>query len=111
LINFRESCPAWICLSSPANSPPTLRRSSVGPYSTESTTINTGIFQNRLNPSTNVIFSLGKHTLVAGGGYSYTQLNIENNRNGIAQCGDQDLRELSQGEVVQIQRHLTASTR
>jgi hypothetical protein len=53
----------------------------VGPYSTESTTINTGYFQNRLNPSTNVIFSIGKHTLVAGGGYSYTQLNIENNRN------------------------------
>jgi hypothetical protein len=56
----------------------------VGPYGTESTTINTGYFQNRLNPSTNVIFTLGKHTLVAGGGYSYTQLNIENNRNGIA---------------------------
>jgi hypothetical protein len=56
----------------------------VGPYSTESTTINTGYFQNRLNPSTNVIFSLGKHTLVAGGGYSYTQLNIENNRSGLA---------------------------
>ncbi len=56
---------------------------SVGPYSTESTTINTGYYQNRLNPSTNLIFSLGKHTLVAGGGYSYTQLNIENNREGI----------------------------
>jgi len=55
----------------------------VGPYSTESTTINTGYFQNRLNPSTNVIFSLGKHTIVAGGGYSYTQLNIENNRQGM----------------------------
>ena len=56
---------------------------SVGPYSTESTTVNTGYFQNRLNPSTNVIFSLGKHTLVAGAGYSFTQLNIENNRNGL----------------------------
>jgi hypothetical protein len=56
----------------------------VGPYGTESTTINTGYYQNRLNPSTNVIFSLGKHTIVAGGGFSYTQLNIENNRNGIA---------------------------
>jgi hypothetical protein len=54
---------------------------SVGPYSSESTTVNAGYFQNRLNPSTNVIFSIGKHTLVAGGGYSYTQLNIENNRN------------------------------
>jgi hypothetical protein len=55
----------------------------LGPYSTESTTVNTGYFQNRLNPSTNVIFSAGKHTLVAGGGYSYTQLNIENNRQGL----------------------------
>jgi hypothetical protein len=55
----------------------------VGPYSTESTTVNTGYFQNRLNPSTNVIFALGKHTIVAGGGYSYTQLNIENNRQGM----------------------------
>jgi hypothetical protein len=57
---------------------------SVGPYSTESTTVNTGYFQNRLNPSTNVIFTVGRHTLVAGGGYSFTQLNIENNRQGIA---------------------------
>jgi len=54
----------------------------VGPYSTY---LNTGYFQNRLNPSTNIIYSIGKHTLIAGGGYSYTQLNIENNRNGIAQ--------------------------
>ncbi len=32
----------------------------VGPYSTESTTVNTGYFQNRLNPSTNVDFSARK---------------------------------------------------
>jgi hypothetical protein len=54
----------------------------VGPYSSFA---NTGYYQNRLNPSTNVIFTLGKHTIVAGGGYSYTQLNIDNNRQGIAQ--------------------------
>ena len=41
-----------------------------------------GYYQNRLNPSTNVIFTAGKHTIVAGGGYSYTQLNITNNRTG-----------------------------
>ena len=51
----------------------------VGPYSAF---VNTGYFQNRLNPSTNLIFSLGKHTLIFGGGYSYTQLNIENDRQG-----------------------------
>ncbi len=51
----------------------------VGPYSAF---VNLGYYQNRINPSTNVIFSLGKHTIVAGGGYSYTQLDIENNRGG-----------------------------
>ncbi len=55
---------------------------SVGPYSSF---VNLGYYQNRINPSTNVIFSIGKHTIVAGGGFSYTQLNIENNRQGIAQ--------------------------
>ena len=54
----------------------------IGPYSSFA---DLGYYQNRLNPSTNVIFSIGKHTIVAGGGYSYTQLNITNNRTGIAQ--------------------------
>jgi Carboxypeptidase regulatory-like domain len=54
----------------------------VGPYSSFA---NTGFYQNRVNPSTNVIFALGRHTIVAGGGYNYTQLNITNNRTGIAQ--------------------------
>ncbi|WP_263354573.1 TonB-dependent receptor [Acidicapsa acidisoli] len=45
--------------------------------------INDGYFQNRLNPSSNVIFAIGKHTLVAGGGDSYTQLNIRNLRTGL----------------------------
>jgi hypothetical protein len=49
----------------------------------ESAFVNLGYFQNRVNPSTNLIFSLGKHTIVAGGGFSYTQLNIENNRQGL----------------------------
>jgi len=71
----------------------------VGPYGSESTTINTGYFQNRLNPSTNVIFSLGKHTLVAGGGYSYTQLNIENNRSGIANVEAKNFESFLQGNA------------
>jgi hypothetical protein len=54
----------------------------VGPYSAFA---DTGYFQNRINPSTNLILSLGKHTIVAGGGYSYTQLNIENQRQGHAE--------------------------
>ncbi|MGA2535516.1 MAG: carboxypeptidase regulatory-like domain-containing protein [Terracidiphilus sp.] len=71
---------------------------STGPYSTESTTINTGYFQNRLNPSTNLILSLGKHTIVAGGGYSYTQLNIENNRNGIVNLETKTFESFLQGK-------------
>jgi hypothetical protein len=54
----------------------------VGPYSSFA---DMGYYQNRLNPSTNVIFTWGRHTIVAGGGYSYTQLNIDNNRTGLAQ--------------------------
>jgi Carboxypeptidase regulatory-like domain len=61
----------------PVSGTPSLR---LGP---NSTFVNTGYYQNRLNPSTNVIFTLGQHTIVAGGGYSYTQLNVQNNRNGL----------------------------
>jgi hypothetical protein len=68
----------------------------VGPYSSF---VNTGYFQNRINPSTNVIFSIGKHTLVAGGGYSYTQLNIENNRQGIPQIDTTNFEDFLKGEV------------
>jgi hypothetical protein len=61
--------------------------------------VNTGYYQNRLNPSTNVIFSLGKHTLVAGGGYSYTQLNIENNRQGIPDIQTSSFTNFLEGNV------------
>ena len=54
----------------------------VGPYSAFA---NIGFYQNRINPSSNLIYSLGKHTITVGGGYSYTQLNIENNRPGLAE--------------------------
>jgi hypothetical protein len=50
----------------------------IGPYSYFN---NLGYYQNRINPSTNVIWSMGKHTILAGGGYNYTQLNVVNNRN------------------------------
>ena len=72
---------------------------SVGPNGTESTTINTGYYQNRLNPSSNLIFQLGKHTLMAGGGYSYTQLNIENNRGGIANVSAYNFEDFLKGEA------------
>ena len=40
----------------------------------------TGVFQNRLAPTSDVILSLGKNTLTTGASYSYTQLNIRNRR-------------------------------
>jgi hypothetical protein len=57
----------------------------IGPAGTPGAFVDMGYYQNRVNPSTNVIFTAGKHTIVAGGGYSYTQLNITNNRTGHAQ--------------------------
>ncbi len=69
---------------------------SIGPASAF---VDMGYYQNRLNPSTNVIFVLGKHTIVAGGGYSYTQLNITNNRNGFAQVKVNGFDSFLQGQV------------
>ena len=43
--------------------------------------------------------SLGKHTILAGGGYSYTQLNIENNRDGIAQITSATFQKFLAGAV------------
>jgi hypothetical protein len=68
----------------------------VGPYSSFA---DMGYYQNRMNPSTNVIFAIGKHTIVAGGGYSYTQLNIENNRNGDAQIATKNFSKFVTGAV------------
>ena len=40
----------------------------------------TGLFQNRIMPSGNAIWTLGKHTLTMGTSYSYTQLNVRDDR-------------------------------
>jgi hypothetical protein len=72
---------------------------SLGPLSSESTTVNAGYYQNRLNPSTNVIFSVGKHTLIAGGGYSYTQLNIDNNRDGMLNLSAKSFETFLEGDA------------
>jgi len=60
---------------------------------------NMGYYQNRLNPSTNLILVAGKHTLVMGGGYSYTQLNITNNRDGIMQVTVNGFQNFVEGKV------------
>jgi hypothetical protein len=60
---------------------------------------NTGFFQNRLNPSTNLIYTLGQHTFFFGGGYSYTQLNLENDRTGIASITSDSFEDFLEGET------------
>ncbi|WP_109489292.1 TonB-dependent receptor [Occallatibacter savannae] len=60
---------------------------------------NMGYYQNRLNPSTNLIWVAGKHTVMAGGGYSYTQLNITNNRDGNIQMTVNGFDAFLKGEV------------
>ena len=67
-----------------------------GPYSAF---VNDGYFQNRVNPSTNVIFAIGKHTIIAGGGYSFTQLDIRNRRSGIGQARVGNFQNLLAGTV------------
>ena len=65
----------------------------------DSAFVNEGYWQNRVNPSTNVIFALGKHTIVAGASYSYTQLNIENNRQGIAEIDTKNFESFLEGDA------------
>jgi len=71
----------------------------VGPAGVPGAFVDMGYYQNRLNPSTNVIFTAGRHTIVAGGGYSYTQLNITNNRSGHAQLVVSSFDDFLQGQV------------
>jgi hypothetical protein len=71
----------------------------LGPAGVPGAFVNQGYYQNRLNPSTNVILTIGKHTIIVGGGYSYTQLNITNNRTGHAQLTVSDFDTFLQGQV------------
>ncbi len=43
---------------------------------------NTGVFQNRLMPSANAIWTKGRHTVTFGGSFAYTQLNLRDLRTG-----------------------------
>src|SRR5579863_2245874 len=59
----------------------------------------TGIFQNRFNPSANAIWTLGKHTITFGGSYSYTQLNARDRRDQLGMIGSQTINQFLQGEL------------
>jgi hypothetical protein len=60
---------------------------------------NTGYFQNRLNPETNVVFTLGRHNLSAGGSYNFTQLNVRNERNGLGSVTTTNFNTFAEGQV------------
>ncbi len=64
----------------PAGQPtqPTL---AIGPNA-QSQGSNTGMFQNRIEPSANAIWLKGKHTIKFGGSFAYTQLNVRDLRTG-----------------------------
>lgn len=70
----------------------------IGPNA-EGQSSNTGVFQNRLQPSGNAIWSLGRHTITFGASYSYTQLNTIDKRTGTGTVATDDLSAYAQGFV------------
>jgi hypothetical protein len=68
----------------------------VGPNSTFA---NAGYFQNRINPESNVIFTIGKHNLAAGGSYNFTQLNIRNRRANLGSASTTSFVTFVEGQV------------
>jgi hypothetical protein len=70
----------------------------IGPNA-EGQATNTGVFQNRLSPSGNAIWMLGKHTVSFGASYSYTQLNTIDKRTGKGTIATDDFSQMIQGFV------------
>jgi hypothetical protein len=60
----------------------------------------TGVFQNRLMPSANAIWTLGKHTLTFGGSYAYTQLNTRDERTNQGTIASFDFAQFLSGQVL-----------
>ena len=70
----------------------------IGPNS-EGQSSNTGVFQNRIQPSANGIWTLGKHTVSFGVSYAYTQLNTIDKRTGTGMIATDDFSQFAQGQV------------
>jgi hypothetical protein len=70
----------------------------VGPNAESQSTM-TGMFQNRLAPSGNAIWILGKHTISFGANYTYTQLNTIDKRTGTGTVATDDFSQFLQGFV------------
>ena len=60
---------------------------------------NTGVFQNRIEPSANATWALGRHTVGFGGNFEYTQLNTIDRRPGTGTIATADLSQFAQGLV------------
>ena len=71
---------------------------------------NTGMFQNRVMPSGNALWLLGRHSLSMGGNYSYTQLNIRDRRTGTGQISTQDFGNFAQGNIAAQNASFTTTT-
>ncbi len=59
----------------------------------------TGVFQNRIMPSANAIWSHGRHTVTFGGSYAYTQLNTRDRRTDQGIIATADFSQFLQGFV------------
>ena len=59
----------------------------------------TGVFQNRIMPSANAIWTHGKHTVTFGGSYAYTQLNTRDERTNQGIISTADFSQFLQGYV------------
>ena len=59
----------------------------------------TGVFQNRIMPSANAIWTRGKHTFTFGGSYAYTQLNTRDERTNQGIISTADFSQFLQGFV------------
>jgi Carboxypeptidase regulatory-like domain/TonB dependent receptor len=70
----------------------------IGPNATSQGS-NTGMFQNRLQPSGNAIWTRGRHNVGFGGSYSFTQLNTIDHRTNTGTVASTDLGQFMQGLV------------
>ncbi len=70
----------------------------------------TGVIQNRIMPSANGIWTLGKHTIGFGGSYNYTQLNIRDQRTGKGMIATSDYGNFAQGNIAAQNSSFTTTT-
>ena len=70
----------------------------------------TGVFQNRINPSTSAIWTLGKHTVTFGGSYSYTQLNVRDERTDKGMIASSNFADFLEGTIAPQNTAYTTTT-